>query len=460
MSTNNQNRSLFLIVKLLTFFFFISFHLLFSELHHAIAQVAFSGMYQNYNAVQTTGNNEIISARNRLRLQLEHSRSFGGLHSETDFIQRYNQSASIDIQFRELYFDWYFDDYDLRIGKQKVIWGRATGGFVTDILSPVDLREFLTQDPEDLRIGFTAINLTRYYRSNFFQIVLSPLFEPDLLPEPDSRWFPIQMIPGPIPVSYNGPDRTAALKDAGLAFRYGLRSPSRFDFDVKLLRWTHPMPTYGITFSFLNQQNILQANLNETYQHSWMGALSASLQLLDDLTLTGETLIVKDRLFTFLPVSISTLENALNTPNGVLQLFQEFEFRDDGYLIKKPWLNTMIGVETNWHSTTISAQLFIESILDYEEKILPQRIFPYVTFLAARNFARDRLRVLTLTRYNIYAEDFWFQLSGTYEAADGLEISLGSNLFGGDSVTPFYGHFSFNRFRENSFIFARIAYYF
>ncbi|TVQ02138.1 MAG: hypothetical protein EA359_12375 [Balneolaceae bacterium] len=417
-------------------------------------------MYQNYNALQTAGNNEIITARNRLRLQMQHTRSFGGFRGETDLIQRYNKSTDIEIRLRELYIDWFFGDYDLRIGKQKIIWGRATGGFITDILTPVDLREFLTQDPEDLRIGLTAINLTRYYGSNFLQIVLSPVFEPDLLPEPDSRWFPIQMIPGPIPVTYKGTERSTPLKDAGLALRYGIRSPSRLDLDLMLLRWTHPMPTYGITFSILTVQDILRANLNESYQHSWMGGLSASFQLYEDLFLTGEALFVKDRLFTYLPVSVERLENALTTPNGVFQLLQDFEFRDDGYLVNKPWLNSMIGVETNWHNTTIGAQFFVEGILNYEEKILPQRIFPYVTFLATRNFAQDRLRVLTLTRYNIYAEDFWFQLQGTYEAADGLEISLGTNLFGGDPVTPFYGHFSFNRFRENSFIFTRIAFYF
>ena len=417
-------------------------------------------MYQNYNAVQTTGNNEIIAARNRFRMQIQHERSFGGIRGETDLIQRYSKPTDIEIRLRELYIDWFFDDYDLRIGKQKIIWGRATGGFITDILTPVDLREFLTQDPEDLRIGFTAVNLTRYYRSNFLQLILSPVFEPDLLPDPDSIWFPIQIIPGPIPVTYNGPDYSRTINNAGLAIRYGLRSPSRFDMDLMLLRWTHPMPTYGITFGILNLPGILTANLNESYQQSWMSGISASFQLFEDLILTGEALYVKDRLFTFLPVSVAALENALNTPNGLLQLLQDFEFRDDGYLIKKPWLNSMIGVETNWHNTAIGAQFYIEAILDYEDKILPQRIFPYASVFVTRNFAADRLRILTLSRYNIYAEDFWFQLQGTYEISDGFEFSLGSNLFGGDSVNPFYGHFSFNRFRENSFIFTRLAYFF
>lgn len=455
-----QNSLLFLFVKLFLTAFFISFHMALIP-QATKAQISLNGMYQNYNAIQTTSNYEVIAARNRLRLRLQNPVTFGGLlHGEFDFIQRYHEISDIEIAFRELYIDMFFSDYDLRIGKQKIIWGRGTGGFVTDILTPVDLREFLTQDPEDLRTGFTAINLTRYYGSNFLQLILNPVFEPDLLPDPDSRWFPIQMLPGPIPVSYNGFNSSPSIKHAGVAFRYGLRSFSRLQLDLMLMRWTHPMPAYSITFDILPLPDLFRANLSESYQHSWMAGGSASIQVHEDFLITGETLFVKNRLFSFLPVSVKTLENALNTSTGVLQLLQEFEFRDDGYLTSKPWLNSMIGIETNLYQTVISAQLFIESIFNYEDTILPQRLYPYFTFLAARNFARERLRILTLTRYNIYAEDYWFQLQGTYEAADGLEISLGTNLFGGDSVTPFYGHFSFNRFRENSFIFTRLAFYF
>lgn len=417
-------------------------------------------MIQNYNAVQTTNNNEFIAARNRFRLNIGQARRFGGFNSELDFIQRYNQSAATELQLRELYIDWFLDDYDIRIGRQQIIWGRAIGGFVTDILTPVDLREFMTQDAEDLRIGLTAINATRYYGNNQIQLIVNPVFEPDLLPSPDSRWFPVQPLPGPIPARFNGPEKSPLLKEAGVALRYGLSSPGLMDLDLMLLRWTHPMPAYAITFTLLDFPDVVRADLNESYQNSLMAGFSASVLVHGNFRLTTEGLFVKNRVFNYLPVPVNLLEDALANPASALLLLQEFELSDDGYLLTRPWFQAMAGFETRWHGTTLHAQAFVETILNYKEEILARRVFPYVSFLAARTFLRERLQMQTVTRYNIYAEDFWFQLQGSYEIADGFEISLGTHLFGGDSITPLYGHFSFSRFRENSFIFSNIALYF
>ena len=426
----------------------------------AIAQMNMNGMYQNYNAVQTSADNEFIAARNRLRMQMNRAFNSGRFHTELDLIHRYGNESHLELQLREVYFDWFFDNYDLRLGKQNIIWGRANGGFLTDILSPVDLREFLTQDPEDLRFGITALNLTRYFGANSLQFIMAPVFQPDLIPPSDSRWFPIEPFAAPFPVKYRKHDEIPSAADVQLAIRYGLRSPSRFDLDLMLLHWSHPLPAYALTINFFNFPNPPGIELTESYQRSLMAGFSASADLHPRLTLNAEALFVKDKLFTFLPVSVSLLENALNDAGAFIQLLKEFEIRDDGYLKTRAWLNAMAGIQTEWLGTSISVQGYLETVFNYDDSILSQKYFPYLSFLAVRSFLRDRLQILTVNRYHIYAEDFWFQLQGIYELSDGLELALGTNLFGGDQVSPFYGHFSFNRFKENSFLFSRIAFYF
>lgn len=424
------------------------------------AQTSLNGLYQNYNAFQTTRDNELLAGRNRLRLQMGYSISGGNLSAEIDFIQRYNENSPVEFQLRELYADLYFDRSDLRIGVQKIAWGRATGGFIADILTPVDLREFLTQDPDDLRFGLTALNYTRYFGTNSLQIVVSPLFQPDLLPAANSRWFPVQTIPSPLPIRYQDGERSNTLRDVQLALRYGYRSSPNIDLDIYLMNWTHSMPAYAITINFLNLPDVATVDLTETYNQSLMAGFSSAIRLGNNLTLNIESLYVNRRLFTFLPVSINLLENALTDLQSAGQLLQEFELRDDGYLVKKPWINSMVGFQTEQFGTTISAQAYLESIIAYEDRILSQRLFPYSTLLLNRPFLRDRLQMIFLTRYNIYAEDFWTQIQGIYELNDGIEVSLGTNLFGGKDVTPFYGHFTFNQFKENSFIFSKVAVYF
>lgn len=428
------------------------------------SQSNINGLLQNYNAFQTTNERELIAGRNRLRVQYSRPSESSRLYVETDLINRYNGSGAFgstnEVQIREVYFDKYLDSYDIRIGKQNIIWGRSDGGFVTDILTPLDLREFLTQDPEDLRIGLTAFNVTRYFGSNSLQFVLSPAFQRDLFPDPDTRWFPVNDIDSPIPVEFVQADSPSTLSDIQLAAQYSVRSISDLDLDLMLYYWTHPMPTFAVEPVFFNPPNLPNVDLVETYQSSFMAGYSLNYDVGSDWFITSETLFVKDRLFTFLPVSVNTLENALNDIGSAIQVIQEFELRDDGYLVEKPWIQNMIGIQTTLKGTVISAQAYLETIMNYDEKILPQKYFPYATLLVTRPFLRDRLQLISLGRYNFYGEDFWFQLQGVYELSDGLEVAAGTNLFYGDEVSPFYGHFTFNQFRENSFFFTRIAYYF
>lgn len=428
------------------------------------AQTSLNGLLQNYNAFQTAGDHEMVAGRNRLRFELNRTLDFGGLYSEVDLVHRYNKSGigenNVELQFREAYFDWHLSNYDIRIGKQNIIWGRTNGGFITDILTPVDLREFLTVDPENLRTGITAINITRYSGSNSFQFIFNPVFQRYLLPNPDSRWFPAQTTTTLVPVNFVEDDSPPTLKDMQVATQYRWRGVQDFDLDLMLYYGTHPVPTYAIELNLLDPPNLPSIDLVETYNASFMTGYSLSYQFAENWILTSESLYVLERVFTELPASASLLEEALSDPTSVFELLQELEFRDDGYLVEKPWIHSMIGLQTTVKGTTISAQGYLETIFNYDERILPQQYFTYATVFLNRSFLRERLQMISSVRYNFNGDDYWFHLQSMYELADGLEIAAGTNLFAGKPPSPFYGHFNFNQFRGNSFAFVRVALYF
>ncbi len=62
---------------------------------------------------------------------------------------------------RELYFDTSVLDWDLRIGKQQVVWGTADGIKLLDIINPTDFRELNQNSMEDSRIPIWMINAER-----------------------------------------------------------------------------------------------------------------------------------------------------------------------------------------------------------------------------------------------------------------------------------------------------------
>lgn len=419
-----------------------------------------SGIFKNYNAFQIYENNELIAGRNRLKLQLNKNTSFGNVVAEIDLVDKYSGERTFEILPREIYADWFTSSYDIRIGKQSIIWGKSNGAFVNDIITPVDLREFLTQDMSDLRDGVTALNVRRYFGSNSLQVVLSPGISPDRLPASDSRWFPVQTFSTPIPFNFDRFNQTTSLSDIQAAARFSWRPSLSFDLDVMVYNWAHPMPAYSIEANFFSFQNPPGVTLQETYKTSPMAGYTLTWQPGDSWIFTSEGLYVNERLFTFLPISVNRLEDALQDPIEAFQVLQEFDIRDDGYLLTKPWIQHMAGVQTSVKGATIGLQGYLEVILNYEDRILPQRLFPYLSAFGQRSFLNDRLQIIAVGRYNIFGEDFWSQIQGVYEIADGFEFSLGSNVFGGPSISPFYGHLTFRQFRNNSFVFAQTAVYF
>ena len=45
---------------------------------------------------------------------------------------------------RECYIDYYSPDLDIRVGKQQVVWGRADGIKIMDVVCPTDQREYFS----------------------------------------------------------------------------------------------------------------------------------------------------------------------------------------------------------------------------------------------------------------------------------------------------------------------------
>lgn len=427
---------------------------------NGFAQPTITGDFQNYTAFQLYEDYELVAGRNRLRTQFNQSLPFGSVYAEIDFIDRYTANRDFEVLPRELYADWFTTNFDIRIGKQKIIWGQTAGAFVNDILTPVDLREFLTQDMSDLRVGINALNIQRYFGSNYLQMIVSPAIQPDRLPEPGSRWFPVQQPSPLLPVNFRPPDIQPSLSNIQAAIRFAWRPGSAFDADFILYHWAHPMPAFAIRTEFLAPPGFPEVTLRETYRTSPMAGFSLSWQAASRWIFMAEGLYVDERLFTYLPVSINRLEEALEDPSVALQVIQEFEIRDDGYVLARPWFQQMVGVQTDIRRATVGLQGFVEVILNYEDRILPQRMFPYAIAFTQHSFLRDRLNLFFTGRYNFYGEDFWAQLQAGYEIRDGFELALGTNLFGGPSISPFYGHLTFEQFRENSFIFAQTSIYF
>src|SRR5215831_14073291 len=75
-------------------------------------------------------------------------------------------------------------DLDVRLGRQQIVWGEAIGTFITDIVNPRDLREFVLPDFSELRIPIWALGFTYRLREGVaFEGAWTPDTRIDTLPK-------------------------------------------------------------------------------------------------------------------------------------------------------------------------------------------------------------------------------------------------------------------------------------
>lgn len=425
----------------------------------SLAQLNTTGFIRNYNALRTQAEHELIAGRNRLRLDFNQSLSQGQIVISNDIQNIYTQSAdSINYRLREAYVDLYFKSSDLRIGKQIITWGRAEGTFITDILTPVDITEFLTQDFADLRLGITAIKYSHYFGSDYLQLVVNPVFKPNKLPSLGNRWFPQLPFSTSIPINLFQGTPEAKLKNVQLAGRYAFRSNLDYDLDLGLLYWNYPTPRYSKTLQA--ELPTVQLNLSEQYTQSFIAMYSGSFKLTDKLILTSESAYYNNRLVDYFPEALQSLDLQNPAPAELFQIGQIFSQNEDGFLKERPWLISMLGLQYNFWGITANGQFVNEHTFDYDPTILQDQNFVYTTLSLRRGFFRDTLELLGFSRYNFSGQDFWINSEITYTGIDAVEFSAGAHLFGGNNPGEFYGHVSFEDYAQNSFAYLRVSAYF
>ena len=121
-------------------------------------------------------------------LSLEHNPEYSNLYvqnsSSYDFF-------SFDIDLRELYVKWYFDNFELSVGKQIHTWGATDQNSPLDNASPFDYYYIFSYGTEQKMGSFsTALN---FYRGNTsYGFVFSPIHHTNRLPMGDND-FPIEL---------------------------------------------------------------------------------------------------------------------------------------------------------------------------------------------------------------------------------------------------------------------------
>lgn len=385
-----------------------------------------TGYVRNYTGAFVRDDYDLAAVRNTLNLVLE--RRFGKAGFRVNPVLYHDAPTELELGLREAYLDIALQSFDFRIGKQQIIWGKGEGVFITDIVSPKDMREFLLPDFEEIRVGVTALRADYYLGMNTFELVLVPVFTPTRLPEPDSPWritpdFPVKPV-----VDSSEIDVPLQVLNGEVFAKYSLMTPV---VDLELMGgyfWDDD-PTMHVTRTVDPATRQLQSiTVTPEHHRLAMGGGSFSTTIADAV-LRGEGGYYDGRYF--------------QTTNPL----------DRDGVVEKDYLNYLIGVDYTIWDTRLSAQMIQQVILDHEAELVNDQVETMVTFLARRDFLRETLTVELFTYIGVESHDALIRPKVIYDVTDGLELLLGANVFVGDEGR-------FGRYDDNDMVYVKTTYRF
>lgn len=386
----------------------------------------FTGYVRNYTGMLFS-DTSFAMLQNTFSLNIENSKNKVAF-KVNPYINHY-QNKDLEMGLRQAYLDIFFNSMDIRIGKQQIIWGKADGVFITDVISPKDLREFLLPDFDEIRMGITAIKIDYYMGNNTLEFVFVPSFTPTKIPEQDSIWNPkMDFIIQPI-FDYSQKGVEQNLNNSEVFLKYSVLS-SAIDFELMGgLMWDDDPILH--TSKSIDPMTSQMTSLKITPQHHRLGLFGGSFSTtLGSFVIRGESAYYSGKYFqTMDPLAADSI-------------------------IEKNYIHYLIGADFTIAGIKMSTQFISQVILDYNDYILKDQFENTMTFLARKDFLRETLALELFTYIGLNKGDSLVRLKATYKLVDGFDILLGANIFSGDTTG------SFGQYGDNDMLYMKFKYSF
>ena len=398
----------------------------------------FDGYVKNESAVRLDDPDEFVKLENSF--ELKYSRNFtdnlgititglawyDGVFDVEDLHVKDEDEYQSDIDLREAFVDLTFDRLDIRLGKQQVVWGKTDGFRVTDVVNPLDMKNFVLDDFLDSRIPLWMGKAEYYFTTDFSLQVL-------VIPE-------IQFV-----------------EPAHAGSEYAFSSSS-FPSGSVINKTDEPDENfenteYGLKFTgFLHGWDF---TLNYLYSWDDEPIVKKSLDSLSDtLTVSPEY----ERLHivggTFANVFWDTVIRG-EIAAKIGKYFSVDDTTDPDMAVEKTLLNYALALERDVFDISWTVQFLQETILDYEDAIADDEINTRFTLRGSKDFMNEILEVEAFIVYGANEGEFLIRPSVEYDITDSTQITVGIDLFeGGDDES------SFGQFDDKDRLYVELKYSF
>ncbi len=378
----------------------------------------FSGYIQNYQAVIIEdGDFDLIE--NSFLLTIEKKSDRVALFSKPNLYEGADQN--LNLKLREIYMDIYFESFDIRLGKQQIIWGKSDGVFITDQVSPKDFTNFILRDFDEIRIGVNSIKVDYYFGSNTLELVWIPVFTPNIIPPQDSIWNPTgfdfeQVNFEEIPKSLDNSESFLRFSHLGQNLDYEL--VSGYFWNDEPVLWTEYSTDILNPIDFFGE-----------YYRTFIagGSMGTSIG----------NFVFRSELIYYHPL--------------------KFQVKSEGspliQTIESDMVKYLIGIEKDLFGFKTGLQFTQSIISDYNDEFLERKYEEMLTFNAKNDFLRDTLHLELFSYYGMNDKDGLVRLKLSYDISDNLIVLLGSDVFFGTTG-------DFGQFDDNDLAYFKVKYLF
>lgn len=333
-----------------------------------------------------------------------------------------------EVGIREAYVDFYFDQADIRVGKQAIMWGQAEGAFITDIVSPRDMRSFILADFREIRKGIPAIKADYYAGSYTFEGIWVPQFTSSSMPSEDSIW--MRDLPMDIPITIEAAEEPALNVENSEIFGKIRYFGPQISWEVMGgYAWTDEPHVTSITLGS-------PPTADQAYGRYTVAGGSFSTTL-GNAVLRGEAAAYFDK-----PFSIVTMGSP---PSVTVEQHHQIQ--------------SLAGLDWSLWGMEMSGQYIFSYIHDHTEGMLDQGKFinemsHTVTFRVQDTYMDDRLTAKIFTYVEIDPLNALIRPSLSWSIEDGVLLEGGVEIFVGDEKG------TFGAYQDNTMGYVSLRWYF
>ena len=382
------------------------------------------GFVDTYHAMRTDEPNNLMSSRTRVRGEI--GRDFGQSSLFVSLNATYNAilKERTGFELREAYLDHTENHWGLRAGRQLVIWGAADGLRITDLVSPLDMTEFLAQDYDDIRMPVNALRLFVFNDKVRVEAIAVPAFEGYVLPVDASNPWSVLPTGSPLPVVWNDTGSRPAFHLSN--FEYGGRLSVTLpgvDFSLSGLYTWNKMPVIQYAPS--------PTEITVSPQYYRMGFVGGDISKpLGQFVLRGEAAYNIDKHFSYKPETMRQPQQGFRS------------------------LNWLVGVD--WYAPSewmLSAQFSTENIFGYEDCIMQERNNILATLNISKKLFNSTLQLSDFTYFDVSNKGWFSRFAADYALSDQIHLLAGFDWFGGDKGI-------FGIYKNNSEVWVKAKYSF